>query len=71
MVYNKWLTGSSSLWVNLLFVLFVAPVLFTIGYYKKDTSRIFFEATLFLAFATLGYSIYNLFLQLNTVSGDL
>jgi len=70
MVYNKWKAGSSSLWVNLIYVLFVAPVLFVIGYYKKDTSRLFFEATLLLAFATLGYNIYNLFLQLNTVTGD-
>jgi hypothetical protein len=70
MVYNKWLSNSSSLWVNLIYVLFVAPVLFVIGYYKKETSRLFFEATLLLAFATLGYNIYNLVLQLNTVTGD-
>jgi Na+/phosphate symporter len=70
MVYNKWQAASSSLWVNLIYVLFVAPVLFVIGYYKKETSRLFFEATLLLAFATLGYNIYNLVLQLNTVTGD-
>jgi hypothetical protein len=71
MAYNKWQAGSSSLWVNLVYLLFVAPVLFIIGYYQKETTRLFFESTLFLGFATLGYNIYNLFIQLNTVTGDL
>jgi len=45
-------------------------VLFIIGYYKKETTRAFFEATLLLGFAALGYNIYNLVIQLNTVTGD-
>jgi hypothetical protein len=71
MAYNKLRSGSSSLWVNLIYLLFVAPVLFIIGFYQKETTRLFFEATLFLGFATFGYNIYNLFIQLNTVTGDL
>ena len=35
-----------------------------------ETTRAFFEATLLLGFAALGYNIYNLVLQLNTVTGD-
>jgi len=69
-LYTKWLKGSSSLWVNLIHILLVAPVLFIIGYYGKATTRAFFEATLLLGFAALGYNIYNLFIQLNTVTGD-
>jgi hypothetical protein len=46
-------------------------VLFVIGYYGKETTRAFFEATLLLGFAAFGYNVYNLFLQLNTVSGDV
>jgi hypothetical protein len=45
-------------------------VLFIIGYCGKATTRAFFEATLLLGFAALGYNIYNLFIQLNTVTGD-
>jgi hypothetical protein len=45
-------------------------VLFVIGYYGKETTRAFIEATLLLGFAALGYNIYNLFIQFNTVTGD-
>ena len=51
-------------------LLLVAPVLFVIGYYGKATTRAFFEATLLLGFAALGYNIYNLFIQVSTVTGD-
>jgi hypothetical protein len=54
----------------LIHILLVAPVLFVIGYYGKATTRAFFEATLLLGFAALGYNIYNLFIQVTTVTGD-
>jgi len=69
-LYTKWIKGSASLWVNLIHILLVAPVLFIIGYYGKATTRAFFEATLLLGFAALGYNIYNLFIQVTTVTGD-
>jgi NADH:ubiquinone oxidoreductase subunit K len=50
-------------------ILLVAPVLFIIGYYGKATTRAFFEITLLLGFSALSYNIYNLFMQLNTVTG--
>jgi hypothetical protein len=49
--------------------LLVAPLLFWIGYYKKDTSRQAFEMLLLLAFAAGGYNLYNLVVQLSTVTG--
>ena len=47
----------------------VAPVLFWIGYSKKDTPRQAFEMLLLLGFSALGYHIYSLILLTHTVSG--
>lgn len=68
--YSKWISGSSSLWVNLIHIVLVVPVLVWIGYYKKETSRQAFEMLLLLAFAALGYNLYSLMLEIKTVSGD-
>jgi hypothetical protein len=67
--YTKWLSGSSSLWVNLIHVALVAPILFWIGYYKKETSRQAYEMLLLLGFSAAGYHLYNLIVQLSTVTG--
>jgi hypothetical protein len=67
--YTKWITGNSSLWVNLIHVLLVAPLLFWIGYYKKETTRQAYEMLLLLAFAAGGYNLYNLIVQVSTVTG--
>ena len=69
-VYTKLVSGSSSLWVNLIHIILVVPILLWIGYYKKETSRQAFEMLLLLAFSALGYHMYGLVLQLNVVSGD-
>jgi hypothetical protein len=68
--YSKWISGSSSLWVNLIHIVLVVPILLWIGYYKKETSRQAFEMLLLLAFSALGYHLYSLMLQAGTVSGD-
>jgi len=68
--YSKWISGSSSLWVNLIHIVLVVPILLWIGYYKKETSRQAFEMLLLLAFAALGYNLYSLVLEIKTVSGD-
>jgi len=68
--YTKIRAGSSSLWVNIIHMILVAPVLLWIGYYGKETSRAAFELVLLLGFSALGYHIYSLMLQFNTVSGD-
>jgi hypothetical protein len=67
--YTKWLNQSSSLWVNLIHVGLVAPLLFWIGYNKKDTTRPAFEMLLLLAFAALGYNLKSLVTQTTTVTG--
>lgn len=68
-VYTKLKTGSSSLWINLIHVFLIAPLLFYIGYYEKETPRFAFEALLMLAFAGFGYHTYSLMLLFNTVTG--
>lgn len=47
----------------------IAPLLLWIGYYGKDTTRAAFEMVLMIGFASLGYHIYRLMLELNTVTG--
>jgi hypothetical protein len=69
-VYAKLKTGNSSLWINLIHILIIAPLLMYIGYYEKETPRFAFEALLMLAFAGVGYHTYSLMLLLNTVSGN-
>jgi hypothetical protein len=53
----------------LIHVLLVAPLLFWIGYYKKETTRQAYEMLLLLAFAAGGYNLYNLIVQVSTVTG--
>jgi hypothetical protein len=50
-------------------VALVAPLLFWIGYYKKETSRQAYEMLLLLGFSAAGYHLYNLIVQLSTVTG--
>jgi hypothetical protein len=50
-------------------MLLVAPLLLWIGYYGKENTRAVFEMLLMLAFTALGYNLYSLVLELNTVTG--
>lgn len=68
--YKKSISGDSSLWVNLVHIILVAPLMMWIGYYKKETPRSAFELLLLLAFSALGYHLYSLTLMFSTVSGD-
>lgn len=67
--YIKIKTGDSSFWVNIFHVLIISPLLFYIGYAKKDSIVWAFEFVLVLAFAAFGYNIYSLVRMINTVSG--
>jgi uncharacterized membrane protein len=59
-MYN-YLNNGRSYWVNLIHILFVGPLLIYIGYYGEKTSRKFFELLMMLAFASIGYHLYYLF----------
>ena len=65
--YTKWIAGSSSLWVNLVHVFYVAPLLIYIGYREKDTPRSAYELLALLGFAALGYHTYHLIVSMNVV----
>lgn len=68
--WNRYLTGSSALWINMLHVLYVAPLLIYIGYREKDTPRYVYELLALVGFAALGYHTYNLIVSTNILVDD-
>ena len=58
---------SPYLWVNLIHVFYVAPLLIYIGYYEKTTPRPAFELLAMIGFAALGYHLYSLVLNINSI----
>lgn len=58
--YTKYMSNSSSIWVNLIHMLWIGPLLVYIGYKKKDTERSAYELLLLTAFGALGYHLYEL-----------
>lgn len=59
-VMIKWRASSPGLWVNMIHVLFVAPLLIYIGAKNYDTPRWAFEVLAMGGFAALGYHIYSI-----------
>lgn len=59
---TKWKSNSPSVWVNVIHVIFVAPLLIYIGKNAYDTPRWAFETLLLSAFATIGYHLYTIVL---------
>ena len=57
-------------WVNLIHMLYVAPLLIYIGYYEKDTPRYAYELLALVGFAALGYHTYQLVVSMNVVMDD-
>ena len=66
----KFLAGASSVWINIVHVLFVAPLLIYIGYREKETPRYVYELLAMVAFAALGYHTYHLIVSMNVVMDD-
>jgi hypothetical protein len=60
LVITKWKAQSPSVWVNVIHVLFIAPLLIFIGKNGYDTPRWAFECLSLLAFAALGYNFYSI-----------
>ena len=61
--YTKIKDGQSA-WVNWIHILLVAPLMLLLGYLKKDANRRYFEMSLILGFAALGY--HGLYLMRET-----
>jgi hypothetical protein len=64
----RFIARSPYIWVNLIHALLIAPLLVFIGIYGKKTPRAGYEMLLLVAFAALGYHMYNLFLEINVLS---
>lgn len=62
----KYISKSSSLWVNLIHVLIMAPLMIYIGYYSKKTPRAAYEMLGLITFAALGYHMFNIIRMLQT-----
>ncbi len=58
---------SPHMWINLIHVLYVAPLLVYIGYNEKSTPRPAYELLAMIAFAALGYHLYSLVLNINSI----
>ena len=56
----RWRAHSSIVWINILHVITVAPLLLYIGSRGYDTPRWAYEVLAMLAFAALGYHLYNI-----------
>lgn len=59
--------SSPYVWVNVIHLLFIAPLLLFIGYHQKDTPRFAYELILILAFGALGYHLFSLVKLTQTV----
>lgn len=57
---GRYFAKSPVLWINVIHVLFVAPLLLWIGYYEKKTERPAYDMLLIVAFGALGYHLYKL-----------
>ena len=57
---GRYIAKSPVIWVNLIHVLFVAPLLLWIGYNAKKTERPPYDMLLMLAFAAFGFHLYKL-----------
>lgn len=56
----KFYAKSSSLWVNLIHFVLLAPLLIYIGYNAKKTERPAYEMLGLFTFAALGYHLYQM-----------
>jgi hypothetical protein len=66
----RYAANSQYLWVNLIHVLFVAPLLIYIGYNQKNTSRWAYEVCIMVGSAALGYHTYSLVKMANVTESQ-
>jgi hypothetical protein len=58
---------SAYAWVNLIHVLFIAPLLIYIGYMHKQTPNATYDLAIMVGFAALGYHTYSLIKQIQVI----
>lgn len=57
---NKYRANVSGQWINIIHILFVAPLLIYIGVNRRETPRPAYEMLVLLGFASLGYHFTTL-----------
>lgn len=57
---GRYFAKSPVMWINVIHVLFVAPLLLWIGFYEKKTERPAYDMLLIVAFGAFGYHLYKL-----------
>ena len=57
---GRWFAKSPVLWINLIHVLFVAPLILWIGYHEKKTERPAYDMLLIVSFGAFGYHLYKM-----------
>jgi hypothetical protein len=67
-VMIKWKAHNPSVWVNIIHVLFIAPMLIYIGAKGYDTPRWAFEILAMLGFSALGYHLYSIVMEVQAMS---
>lgn len=63
---GRFFAKSQFLWVNVIHILFVAPLLLWIGYHAKKTERPAYDMLLIVAFGAFGYHLYKLVIMSQT-----
>lgn len=63
----RYVKGSTYLWVNLIHALLIGPLMIYIGYFGKKTGRPAYEMLAIAGFGALGYHIYSILMQLQTI----
>jgi threonine/homoserine/homoserine lactone efflux protein len=67
-VMIKWKAHNPSVWVNIIHVLFIAPMLIYIGSKSYDTPRWAYEILAIQGFGALGYHLYSIVTNLQEMS---
>jgi len=70
LVITKWKAHSPSVWVNIIHVVFIAPLLIYIGKNAYDTPAYAFELLTILAFSALGYNLYQIVLLVQNLKSS-
>lgn len=66
----RYANKSTFMWVNAIHVLFIAPLMIYIGYNQKESLRFSYELLLMLGFAALGYHMFSLVRELQTLDSS-
>lgn len=63
----RYYTKSTHTWINAIHIFGIAPLMIYIGYNQKESLRFSYELLLMLGFASLGYHMFSLVRELQTL----